>query len=135
MSRVNTIHFLNAITICMALISLNYGDTMNNYSIGQYVEYNGNQFIIVGKSSDGDLVKLNSPTLGRKQVSHKNITPMPYAPAKSITYRGNAYIVTVRGVIISRKTGRIMKWGKENGDRKAILQLHTEAMDNELAGG
>ena len=40
-----------------------------------------------------------------------------------VNYRGTDYVVNNRGQIISTISGKIMKWGNENGDRKAILDL------------
>ena len=40
-----------------------------------------------------------------------------------VTHKGNKYIVNNRNQIISVKTGDMMQWGEENGDRKEILRL------------
>ena len=41
--------------------------------------------------------------------------------AQLVNHRGADYLVTPKSTIISLTTGRIMQWGSENGDRKAIL--------------
>lgn len=38
-----------------------------------------------------------------------------------VNYRDKVYVVNSRGQILSGTSGKIMKWGEENGDRKAIL--------------
>lgn len=38
-----------------------------------------------------------------------------------VNYRDSVYVVNNRGQILSGTSGKIMKWGEENGDRKAIL--------------
>lgn len=43
-----------------------------------------------------------------------------------VTYRDKRYVVNNKDQIISIQTGDIMKWGPENGDRKAILSLANE---------
>jgi len=40
-----------------------------------------------------------------------------------VDYRNNKYVVNDRNDIMSVRTGDIMKWGAENGDRKAIINL------------
>ena len=44
--------------------------------------------------------------------------------AKIVTHKGADYVVNDRLDILSVKTGKIMKWGPENGDRKAIINLY-----------
>ena len=39
-----------------------------------------------------------------------------------VEYKGNKYVVNGRNEIISVATGDLMKWGNENGNRKAILE-------------
>lgn len=43
--------------------------------------------------------------------------------AKVIEHKGNKYVVYDDGKIVSVKTGKIMQWTSENGNRKAILEL------------
>ena len=38
-----------------------------------------------------------------------------------VEHKGSKYIVNTKNEIISGTTGKIMQWGEENGDRKAIL--------------
>ena len=44
--------------------------------------------------------------------------------AKIVTHKGADYVVNDKLDIMSVKTGNIMKWGPENGDRKAIINLY-----------
>jgi hypothetical protein len=46
-----------------------------------------------------------------------------------VEYRGEKYVVNDRNQIISATTGDEMKWGEENGDRKAILALSKAAFE------
>ena len=39
-----------------------------------------------------------------------------------VEHKGNKYVVNGRNEIISVATGDLMKWGDENGNRKAILE-------------
>ncbi|MDG1315556.1 MAG: putative molybdenum carrier protein, partial [Flavobacteriaceae bacterium] len=43
--------------------------------------------------------------------------------AQVVEYKGEQYVVNKDNKIMSVTTGKIMPWGKENGDRKAVLQL------------
>ena len=43
-----------------------------------------------------------------------------------IQYKNSSYVVNNRDQIISVTSGKIMEWGKENGDRKAILEAAKE---------
>ena len=40
-----------------------------------------------------------------------------------VEYKDKKYVVNNKGAIISVTSGDIMKWGEENGDRKAIVEL------------
>ena len=41
--------------------------------------------------------------------------------AEVVEHKGASYVVNNKNMIISVATGKIMQWGEENGDRKAIL--------------
>lgn len=41
--------------------------------------------------------------------------------ASIITHKDNGYLVNQKGAIMSMKTGRIMNWSENHGDRKAIM--------------
>ena len=43
--------------------------------------------------------------------------------AQVVEYRDKKYLVNKDNKIMSVTTGKIMQWGEENGDRKAVLQL------------
>ena len=40
-----------------------------------------------------------------------------------VEHKGSKYVVNQKGQILSTTTGRIMNWGSENGNRKAVLEL------------
>jgi hypothetical protein len=40
-----------------------------------------------------------------------------------VEHKENKYIVDLKSQIVSVRTGKIMQWDEENGDRKAILNL------------
>lgn len=50
-----------------------------------------------------------------------------------VMHKGNQYVVNNKRTIVSVRTGDIMKWGEENGDRKAILGLAAEKFKEKLA--
>ena len=95
-------------------------------SIGDFVEYKENMYIILKKNENGTL-QLYSPLLqgveSKISVSPKSVKRSIEAPAKKVTYKNKNYLVTDQGTIISLVSNTIMKWGPENGDRKAILAL------------
>lgn len=45
--------------------------------------------------------------------------------AEIVEHRGKQYVVDNTGEIVSVTTGKVMQWGEENGDRKAILAKST----------
>jgi len=47
--------------------------------------------------------------------------------AKKVTFKGTDYIVNNKEQIISTVTGKIMNWGPENGNRRAILSLYNRS--------
>lgn len=50
--------------------------------------------------------------------------------AVMVEYHGNQYVVNNKGQILSVRTKDLMKWGEENGDRKAILEKAHQAFEN-----
>jgi hypothetical protein len=49
-----------------------------------------------------------------------------------VNYRNNKYVVNERNAIISGRTGDIMKWKDDNGDKKAIIAL-ADSLRNKVA--
>lgn len=47
-----------------------------------------------------------------------------------VEHKGERYVVNNRDQIISVKTGKIMQWGEENGDRNNILESAHDRLDN-----
>jgi hypothetical protein len=84
-----------------------------------YCEYKQNKYIVVNDSISG-LVKITSGTVQlHVKVSNVVFLKLPQAPI--VSHKGLSYIRTVKGHIFSLATGRLMKWGVNNGDRKNIL--------------
>jgi hypothetical protein len=92
---------------------------------GRYVQYKGETYIVT-KKNDNNTVQIYNPTKegpsAKISVSPSNLTALE-SKAKIVTYKSEEYIVTPKKSIISLKTNKLMKWGDENGDRKAILQV------------
>ena len=92
---------------------------------GRYVKYKG-QIFIVTEMKEGNLVQIYNPNLegakAKRQVSKENIEPMD-KKAVMVTYKEVPYMVTPKGTIVSLVTNKAMRWGDENGNRKAILIL------------
>ena len=66
--------------------------------------------------------KLLSADQKKIMVNHSRVSSTDHAPATSVWWNFNRYLVTAKDGIISMTTGRIMQWGEENGDRKSILK-------------
>ena len=61
------------------------------------------------------------PTANTLQVGIKSVEVLNHKPAKIVYYRDSNYLVTVKGLIISLITNKIMKWSETNGNRITIL--------------
>ena len=95
---------------------------MSELVLGSVVTYKNNYYIALGY--DGHLVKILAPNQGNRklQVKRSNVTVVDTPPATVVPHNGSEYLVTAKGTIVSCTTGRVMKWGDENGDRKEILR-------------
>ena len=52
--------------------------------------------------------------------------------ARQVSYKGAEYLVTLKGLIVSLSTNRVMKWSEDNGNAVAIK---TKAyLESELSG-
>ncbi|NQZ74632.1 MAG: hypothetical protein HRT61_00725 [Ekhidna sp.] len=109
------------------MISFNdmYTTTQTTYApspIGGYVKYKGTLQVIVDFNEDVTMVKILDPkTQVKLNVSTRNVSATQFDPMPVVTHKGKDYLVSVKGLIISLTTGRVMKWDASNGDRKAIL--------------
>jgi hypothetical protein len=97
---------------------------MNTIKVGNIVKYKDSVYIAV--RNENNLVLI----LGKKgdeweklNVSYKNLLVSPKPPLPQYIYRDNKFLVTEKGSIISLKTGSVMNWDRENGNRKAILKM------------
>lgn len=121
------VSFFNKIT------GLNYGtqstttqpSTEVKIESGRYVKHQGETYIVT-KINDNGTVQIYNPnkegTDAKKSVAERNLE-VTTNKGNIVPYRGAEYIVTPKGTIISLTSNKIMKWGEENGDRKAILAL------------
>jgi hypothetical protein len=94
-------------------------------TIGQYVKFNGETFIVTKVNANGTIQVYNplkEGTAAKKSVAEKNLEVLTHK-TNIVTYKATDYIVTSKGIIISLTTNKVQKWGEENGDRKAILAL------------
>lgn len=91
--------------------------------IGRYCYYKGNTYIVV--KDLGDKVSLLDPLKGNNKliVLKGNILPRP-EHAQRVTFRNSDYLVTHKLMIISVKTGRVMKWSSNDPIRNEILELY-----------
>lgn len=89
--------------------------------IGDYVMYKGDPYIIV--SFDGSLVILLNPDKPKLQVRLSLVEPMlNTVSAVGVEHKGHRYLVTTKGKIVSLTTHRFIKWGKHDGNYKAIIE-------------
>lgn len=89
--------------------------------VGNYVLYKGNHYLIVDVRDSKRLILNNEGNKLQVNVSSLTATTLP--PAVKLSYRGSEYLVTVKGLIISLATDKVMKWDENHGCRVAILQL------------
>lgn len=94
--------------------------------IGSYVMFRTTIFVVTKFCANGTvqiLDPLNEGVDAKKSVAEANLELLAYAPMKSVSYKGTDYLVSVRGLIISLRSNKPMKWDDNNGNRRAILGL------------
>lgn len=94
--------------------------------IGSYVDFQGVTYVVVKHNANSTIQVLNPLSEGveaKKSVAPSSLELLAYAPMKSVSYKGTDYLVSVRGLIISLRSNKPMKWDDNNGNRKAILGL------------
>jgi hypothetical protein len=100
--------------------------------VGRYVRYKDSEYIIT-KIIKENLVQIYSPLKegpnSKLTVSPSNLTFVDIK-AQMVEYKDKQYLVTPRNSIISLTTNKIMQWGEENGDRRAILELAAQARES-----
>lgn len=91
--------------------------------VGEFVKYKGVLHIVVGYDDDMSTFQILNPLAGNAKlmVKGRNLSATPYTYAVCVLHMGNKYLCTKKGTIISLKTGRVMEWDANNGNRKAIL--------------
>lgn len=106
---------------------------MSKLKLGSYVMYNTKYYLAVKYNPENKLVSiLDIDTQAKLQVTKDKITILPMqAICVERTY-GEQYLVTLKGLIISRKTNRVMRWDNNHGLRKQILRLANEARENRV---
>lgn len=96
-------------------------------NIGDYILYKDVPHIIVDTVNleIGEFYKLLNPLVGNDKVkvksSNRQLKGTRYPRALMVEHKGNDYIVTRKGLIISYRTGKVMRWGEDHGMRKSIL--------------
>ena len=96
--------------------------TQSPAPIGDYVIYKGKTQVIVDFNDNCTVFKILDPSTQVKlNVSSKNLSATPHEPMDTVEHQGKNYLVSVKGMIISLATGRVMKWDKSNGNRMMIL--------------
>jgi hypothetical protein len=101
--------------------------TAPTVEVGRYVKYTkDNDIYIVTKLNANGTIQIYNPNkqgaAAKKSVSPSNLTVLA-DKANIVEYQGANYIVTPKQTIISLTTNKVMQWGRENGNRKAILAL------------
>lgn len=98
------------------------------FPIGNIVVYKGKLHVVVDMSDDMLKWQIMNPAEGNNKlmVNFMNVCDTPYNPLTTVEHRGNKYLVSKKGTIISLTTRRIMEWPKNNGNRVAILQALSE---------
>lgn len=93
----------------------------NPIAVGVYVTYKDTTHVVV-ELRDGMAVILN-PLKGnaKLKVALRNLVVCNSGHTCVVEYAGAQYIVTHKLLIISVKTGRIMKWSKEDAVYKGII--------------
>lgn len=101
---------------------------MRPLSIGQYVTIistgatQGMTGVIVGYEDGLMSYRYIVMFSDNKKMNYKPESVKPInAKCKVVLYRNAEYLVTPKLNIISRTTGRIMKWSETDGNRVAIL--------------
>lgn len=89
--------------------------------IGNYVTYKGNAFVVARINPSNNRLLLVNPT-SKIEVGLSSVEQLPIRTLHRVEYNGTSYLVTSKNTIISLTTHSVMKWGPENGNRKAILK-------------
>jgi hypothetical protein len=95
---------------------------------GRYVTYNSKTYIITQQTENGTWQIYNPLLEGAEakiSVAEANMKPLDIL-AKIVEYKDAEYIVTSKNTIISLKTNKRMRWGENDGNRKAILALASQ---------
>lgn len=95
--------------------------------VGAYFKYKGTNMVAVESIGHSGVLKykLLDPTDNTKVVvkaSNVDLEMLDITPMVHVNRCGAHYLRSVKGLLISLKTGRVMKWSDTNGNRKAILQ-------------
>lgn len=106
--------------------------TSLNIVVGSYVSYKDTTHVVV--ELRGNLAVILNPTKGnaKLQVAVKNLVAVANGNTVVVEYQGNEYIVTHKFTIISLRTGRVMNWAENDGNRVAIIKLRNGIIGSEL---
>lgn len=90
--------------------------------IGDYVKYKNEYYVVVDFNDNMTQFKLLNPTTNVKvQVAARNISATPFEPMVAVSHQGATYLRSMRGMMISLTTNRVMKWDANNGNTKSIM--------------
>ena len=94
--------------------------------IGSYVMFREVTFVVTKFNTNATVQILNPLDEGvdaKKSVAEANLVALSCKPMQIVTYKGTNYLVSVRGLIISLRSNKVMRWDDSNGNRRAILGL------------
>ena len=89
--------------------------------IGTYVTYKNQPWLVVRET--GGMVLILRPGNEKLQVARRNVQTTSLRPVIQVEYELALYLVTRKGMIVSRTTGRVMKWTDDQHERRDILAL------------
>ena len=93
--------------------------------IGSYVKFQNVVYVVTKVNPNRTIQIINPQAEGvdsKKSVAERNLEVLPFAPMQIIEHQGQ-YLVSLKGLIISLRTAKVMKWDDNNGNRKHILGL------------
>lgn len=99
-------------------------NTATNEIPGAICYYKGKTHFVVETVEDNKLKILN-PSDNRKLVVRADNPELKVTANRlsTVDHKGDWYLADPAGLIISLKTHKIMQWGKENGNRIAIMAM------------
>lgn len=94
--------------------------------VGSYVKFHGVPYVVTKINANGTIQILNPNAEGvdsKKSVAERNLELLTIPRMQIVEHQQGQYLVSAKGLIISMRTGKVMKWDNNNGNRKYILGL------------